>query len=255
MLVSAFRSTVDTTVPGIREQLNQLERAADGSDPDATSVAASADLSAIEEIHVDLGDALAAASSDAGRATIAQLGADSESDLFGQVSGRAAAWARQHAAEITGQSPGGDYNLADSTRAMIRDTIASGLDQGLSTEEIIDNLVDRGLDADRASLIAQTEVANANSEGTLQAYTLAEQAGVEILKGWLTVGDEKVDEDICQANEDQGPIPVSQPFQSGHMRPLGHARCRCSLMAYVGDTESLAGDTEKMFKTRCLGRA
>lgn len=176
------------------------------------------------------------------------MGVGSKSDLFGQVSDRSVAWARQHAAELTGDKPGG-YDLTDSTRDMVRETIASGLEQGLSTEDIVDNLVERGFSPDRARLIAETEVGNANSAGTLAGYQAAQDAGVEIYKSWMTQGDERVDEDICQANEDQGPIPVDEPFQSGHMHPLGHARCRCYMVAHVGSLDAISSDdAEKMAK-------
>ena len=76
-------------------------------------------------------------------------------------------------------------------------------------------------------------IANANSSGTLQGYIDAEESGLEIMKGWLTVGDESVDDEICGPNEEESPIPVSQRFQSGHMAPIGHVKCRCALIAYV----------------------
>ena len=38
-------------------------------------------------------------------------------------------------------------------------------------------------------------------------------------------------------NEEQGTIPVDQEFQSGHMHPLGHPRCRCVLVPVFEDDE------------------
>ena len=39
--------------------------------------------------------------------------------------------------------------------------------------------------------------------------------------------DESVSEE-CQANEEQGVIPMDEPFQSGDMHEPVHPNCRCS---------------------------
>ena len=65
----------------------------------------------------------------------------------------------------------------------------------------------------------------------------AQDAGLQVYKSWLTADDDRVDEDICRANEAQGPIPLEDKFQSGHMAPLGHPRCRCALVPHVMSAE------------------
>lgn len=81
---------------------------------------------------------------------------------------------------------------------------------------------------DRAELVAVTEVGNAYEAGTAGTIRQLEQAGLAMEKAWLTVGDERVD-DECAANEAAGWIPATAAFPSGHDRPLAHPACRCTL--------------------------
>jgi hypothetical protein len=230
----------------LSEPLERVAKALEGTDPRAARIAADLDLSAIEEIYVDLGDDLEIASSDAAHRTLVQIGPDLDTELFGQTSQRAADWAQQHAGKLLGKrvledgttvedKTDGDYRITDATRDMVGKIVTRGIRDGLTNDEIVQQIEDLGFSEERAQLIADNEVGNANSAGTLQAYSDAVDAGVTVMKGWLTVGDDNVDDEICGPNEEQGPIPIDEPFQSGHMAPLGHTRCRCSLVPYVGD--------------------
>jgi hypothetical protein len=208
----------------------------------------------LTDIWEDIGDDLSIAASDASHRTLIKIGVDSEEELVGRSSQNAAEWARKHAASMLGKKilPDGsviddanpDYDITESTRRIVKNAIASGLENNKTQEEIVDDLMKKGFSEERARNIAENEVAAANEGGTMQAYIDAEDAGVPIMKGWNSVGDDGVDEDICAKNEAQGPIPVSQAFQSGHMAPLGHNRCRCSLVAYVGMTGILTSTEE-----------
>ena len=81
----------------------------------------------------------------------------------------------------------------------------------------------------RSRVIANTEMNFAVSEGQrIQAGRVG--AGEKL---WQTAGDDDVDEDICEANADQGRIPASEEFQSGHQTSPGHVGCRCAV-SYVG---------------------
>lgn len=239
-----------------------LERVAKArtDDPAAARIAAALDLSDIEEIYVDLGDDIAGAATDAAHRTLIQIGPDSSGDLVGRASSRAAAWARDHAASMLGKKVHADgtvvdvnvdgYSVTDATRDKVRTAIADGIAAGETLDEIVARVQDAGFSPDRAQQIAEDAVGDANSAGTLEGYAAAADAGVTVLKSWLTVGDERVDSDICQANEDQGPIPVDEPFQSGHMAPLGHPRCRCSLVPYVDDS---AEKLERFIASEVIG--
>lgn len=68
--------------------------------------------------------------------------------------------------------------------------------------------------------------------------------GGGVVAGQLTVYDIEIDVEhvfyagrmlvhncgLCKANQDQGPIPLKQPFVSGALAPLQHPRCRCALL-------------------------
>ena len=243
---AAKKSAATLIRDGLTPLLENVGKAAKTTSSDAITLAAALDLSAIEDIVVDLGDDLGIVSSDAAHRTIIQIGASTTDELVSQTSDNAAQWAKDHAAELLGKKilsdgtvvddPGLDYTITESTRNLVRDVISKGIRDGLTLDQIVQNVEDIGFSEERAQSIAEDEVAIANSAGTLQGYSDAASAGVEVLKGWLTVGDEKVDDEICGPNEEEGPIPLDQPFQSGHMTPIGHPRCRCSLVAYVGST-------------------
>ena len=82
---------------------------------------------------------------------------------------------------------------------------------------------------DRAELVAVTEVGNAYEAGTAGTIRQLEQTGLAMEKSWLTVGDDRVD-DECAGNEAAGWIPATAAFPSGHDRPLAHPACRCTLL-------------------------
>ena len=78
-------------------------------------------------------------------------------------------------------------------------------------------------------LVAVTEVGNAYEAGTAGTIRQLEQTGLAMEKSWLTVGDDRVD-DECAGNEAAGWIPATAAFPSGHDRPLAHPACRCTLL-------------------------
>lgn len=81
----------------------------------------------------------------------------------------------------------------------------------------------------RAHLIAVTESGNAYEAGNSIVVADLQDAGLQMEKKWLTVGDDRVS-DGCQDNQGQGWIPFAQSFQSGHMQPLRFPGCRCTTL-------------------------
>lgn len=103
-----------------------------------------------------------------------------------------------------------------------------------------------GMSARRAAMIAQTEVARAESMGN---YISMLQLGVQQVIWIVTSGAC----DICVTNAEQGPldeskivdtgiptqyrvVPIRQPFPSGHLSPPAHPLCRCSIASAISDT-------------------
>jgi hypothetical protein len=87
----------------------------------------------------------------------------------------------------------------------------------------------------RSELIATTEMNNAMSQGTFDRG--ASMGAKE--KEWITVGDDRVSQEICIPNEGAGRVRLGRVFPSGHMQPSGHPRCRCALATF-GATRATA---------------
>lgn len=186
------------------------------------------------DLRDELAESLDEVFSDAGRLALGQLGSRLTSDLVDQVNERSVGWSRDNAADLVSQ-------IEESTRDMLRATITTGIEDNLSAEAIADSLADGyGLSEERASLIAMTEIASANSLGALAGYEEAANDGVKIKKSWLILGDACED---CQANADDGVIDLDQPFSSGDDAPPAHPNCRCVLVPEVEDED---GNVEEL---------
>lgn len=98
----------------------------------------------------------------------------------------------------------------------------------------------------RSRLIAATEMNFASAVG---AHDRASNLGSK-RKSWITVGDDRVDELVCQPNEagsGQG-ISIKSAFGSGHMTTPGHPRCRCAV-AFFGATTASVNEALKPSST------
>jgi Phage portal protein/Phage Mu protein F like protein/High potential iron-sulfur protein len=186
---------------------------------------ASFDLTDFEDLANDLG--LADFVGETVIEAMAGIGYGLDDDLSGVVNDRAIEWASQNAADLVA-------DIDESTRNMLRDTISQGLADGLSKDDLAAEIEDSDtFDADRAELIARTEIGNANASASLISYqTAAAETGLKIRKVWL-LGPNPCE--ICQANADQGPIDLDDEFQSGDDAPLAHPNCVCDLSTEVED--------------------
>lgn len=183
----------------------------------------------------------------AGMSALAVLGVDDNSELVGQVSQDAVDYAKQRAAYLVGKrilddgsivdNPNAEYQIDDTTRDMLRSLITDSLGSSDTAQALIDK-IEEGFpfSDDRARMIAYTEIGNANATGTLNGFMAARDAGVENEKAWMTSGGDGCCDD-CTANEDQGPIPLDEDFQSGDDAPLAHPNCQCVLVSVVAGEE------------------
>ena len=176
---------------------------------------------------------------------VAQVGPDDSAGLVNQVNARAVAIARERAAELVGMHldadgklvPSDDAEMAitDTTRDMLRATIADDLAAGKTTDEIADDIAEHyAFSPERAAVIAATEVSRANSMAAQESYQAAADAGVPVKKRWLAEVDCC---DVCSANQAAGAIDLDDTFPSGDDTPPGHPNCRCSLSPVVGDAD------------------
>jgi hypothetical protein len=228
----------DEAAAFVATKLRGLNKAADdtgGFAALAAKLAQEADLSALQQITDAAFDDLFDVAYDSAELGLASVGVKAEGDLVNQVHDRAVAYAKQRAAELV--SADGDRNIIEATRAAIRDVIAEGLAQNIGSGAIADNIqASTAFSADRAQLIAQTEIAMANADGKLSGWKAAQDTGLNLVKGWQTSNDGDCC-DECQANEDQGLIPMDDDFDSGDAAEPAHPNCHCATYAEVQETE------------------
>lgn len=155
-----------------------------------------------------------------------------DDDMFNLKNPRAVEWAKKRAAEAVTE-------VNETTRREIKKIVSFGVDNGLAPGKIAGMITDKFIQfsvpiknrrtPNRATLVAVTELANAYCEANLQLAKELQDAGVSMVKMWLTVGDDRVS-DGCRENQDKGWIGIDEEFPSGHQRPPRFPGCRCDLL-------------------------
>ena len=135
-------------------------------------------------------------------------------------------------------------DLTSTTLDRIGTKLADALALGASSTDLGEYLSDVISDPSRALTIATTEMNASMSAASLNTY---DEYGVA-QKEWLSLDAC----DLCQANDDDGPIPLGDEFSSGDMAPPGHPNCRCSILPVVDGVEmtdqTVDADLEMMVK-------
>jgi hypothetical protein len=106
----------------------------------------------------------------------------------------------------------------DDLGTVLGDGVAAGLDPAVIAGQIRDLLTNTS----RALMIATTELSRASAKAAEGRYKKAGYFATE----WLVEDGDACP--ICKANQEQGPVPIGRPFQSGDLRPPGHPWCRCA---------------------------
>lgn len=126
-------------------------------------------------------------------------------------------------------NPNSQYNINETTRSNIEESIRNSLTLGKSQEEAIADLEDIINDPDRAEMIANTESVNAYQVGKAEYADQTDAVGKE----WETVNAD----DVCGENADAGVIAIDDDFPSGDSEPTAHPNCLCDLR-YVYQEEA-----------------
>jgi hypothetical protein len=186
---------------------------------------------------------LEAAYKEAATHAIAQIGSlEIDTDrLTSLVNEAAKKYAENRAAEMVGmkfidgelvENPNAKWAITDSTRDMLRTSVADAIDNGWSTQHLADELEKTGIfDENRAELIARTEIKNADERGNLETY---KASGLDLVKEWQVSADHP-DMDECDENEDAGPIDLNDDFPSGDECPGSHPNCMCTMIVTTKD--------------------
>jgi hypothetical protein len=114
--------------------------------------------------------------------------------------------------------------IADTTKDRLRSAIAGAVQSGGTADDIVGAIKDEMAEFSdqRAELIAQTEV---NSAYSWARHELADQAGLTE-KMWVSESGDPCQ--ICEDNESQNWIAITEPFEGGVFFPLQHVGCMCS---------------------------
>ncbi len=145
-------------------------------------------------------------------------------DNFDKVNEAAVKLMAEHGAALV-------TDITESTRNMLRQTIAKGLADNIGLPAIAESIQDAyAFSPARADIIARTEISWANSNTSLLSYQMAKADGLAVKKGWL-LGPNPCP--TCQANADQGAIELEEAFQSGHQCPTAHPNCECALTPVI----------------------
>ena len=132
----------------------------------------------------------------------------------------------------------GDFSTTTTQR--LRNAIADSVDAGGTADDIVSaiKVVMKDFTTTRANLIAQTEV---NAAYNFGRHEMADAAGFTE-KSWVTESGNPCD--VCDDNEYQEWIDITESFQSGNAIPPAHPNCQCSCN-YRLDTANEGGRESK----------
>lgn len=157
----------------------------------------------------------------AARVEVDASGTDISFDIFSED---ARNYAEERGAELVS-------DISDSTREMLRSSVAQAIEDGASNAQFAKTLMDEyAFSEERALTIARTELAFADVAGHRSA---SKEAGA-IGKRWLLSADHDF-EDECNDNEQEDVIAYDDLFASGDDFPPSHPNCQCDFQAIYAD--------------------
>ena len=124
-------------------------------------------------------------------------------------------------------------NITQTTRNLIQDVLNRAIAEGLSLDDIVDELTRYDFTRNRARLIARTETVGAANAA---AVINAEQSGITLNKIWIAAKDHRTRDHHREVN--QTVLPLEAAFNVG-----GY------LMKYPGDK---AGGASEVCNCRCV---
>lgn len=146
-------------------------------------------------------------------------------DLLAQANEDAVAWAAEHAAELV-------KDVDQVTMQGIQDLVTRAMEDGWSNDKLGDMIEESGGFAEsRADMIARTETARADVQGSLAGYR---RSGVVEARQWAVAQDEVCDDCV---ELDGKTAAIDADFPEGD--PPLHPNCRCAILPVVTqpDTE------------------
>lgn len=158
---------------------------------------------------------------------------------FDKLNERAAKYAKKRGAELVGMKYDADGNLirnpnakmaiTETTRNRLREMETQAFEEGLSPAQLEEQVQTVINDRVRARLIADTDLAMAQSEGSMTAWL---ESGLVTGKQSLLSQNHGRDDD-CDENADAGIIALGAEFPSGHLTTPFHPTCDCDVAAVM----------------------
>ena len=193
----------------------------------------------LEQLHLDWGElapeiqqVIIRIATDGVSVAFDQVDVSPGIDMLQQANERAIAYAKERAGELVSM-------IAESTRDMLRSDVTTAVEVGMSGEDLADALEARyAFSGDRAETIARTELAMADVQGNLAAWTAS---GVVAGKEWV-LGSEHLDMDECDDAAALGVVGLDDDF-GGLGDPPAHPNCVCDVLPVLSD-ESDASTNE-----------
>ena len=169
-------------------------------------------------------------------------------ELLNLANDNAIEWANEHAAELVGMklvdgkwvvNPDAKRAIDKTTREYINESVKGALEEGLSNDDLADELLKIGAFSDsRAEMIAVTETAFADLSGNRIGWR---ESGV--VKGRkFTVGTDQIE--ICDdcLSMDGEEVGIDEEFPGGNAPR--HPRCRCDEIPLVMSDEEIDAAAE-----------
>ena len=176
-------------------------------------------------------EAIAAAFFEAAQNTGILLGV---TDAFNLPFPAAEAFANARAADLV-------TGLNATTRARLKTLVEQAIESGWSYDRLAKEIRSQFAGfagkapqkhiRSRSHLVAVTELGQAYEAGSYAGAKRLNDAGIAVEKYWLTVGDDRSADGICDSNQSAGWIPLEESYPSGHLHPLGHPACRCTQLS------------------------
>lgn len=172
-----------------------------------------------------------------GGEALKQLDFDGDDDVDALMRQRAEAWAKNRAAEMVGMkvvdgelvpNPNAQWQITEGTREWLRGVTEQAISEGWSAQEMASAIkADYAFSAERAEVIARTEIALADIAGSVEGW---KASGLVSEKEWLTA-DDCCDE--CQEMHGKK-APIDGTFEDGKDVPL-HPQCRCDVLPVIDE--------------------
>jgi Phage Mu protein F like protein len=235
-LAKAVKNVFDKQRPKLAAQISELIRRYTKADGDPVDrILPELDFDGWVTLVIDGEKILVHIVVDGSGAAIAQVGVELTSSIVDQVNEAAAEWAKERSASMVGMkyladgslvtNPAAEWAITESTRELLRADVTAAIEEGLSTDDLAARLVESyAFSDDRAEMIARTEIANADIQGSLIGW---KESGVVEGKE-LLLSSEHAEPDECDDAADMGVVDLDDDF-GGLGDPPYHPNCECDV--------------------------